>query len=115
MEQKVFSIFKNEDVTKLQIGEDIFGLDESERKNILNCLVDIKQSRMMFPSMLRSVAIMYPNGIIATTISVGKMDITGTKYLVITNTLAPTSSSYEVNTFMITDKVLNGYIGALSV
>ena len=33
MDQKTFSIFKKDNVVKIQIGQDLFGLDDTERKN----------------------------------------------------------------------------------
>lgn len=113
MDQKTFSIFKKDNVVKIQIGQDLFGLDDTERKNIHSCLLDAKQTRFLFPSKLHGTAIMYPNGLIAATISVGKLDLIGTKYLIVVYSLTPNSTKYDVNTFLVTGDMLKEYTNIL--
>ena len=114
MVQKTFSVFKQNGVVKVQIGQDVFGLDDTEKKNIFNCFSDAKQTRFLFPSKLAGTAIMYPNGIIAATISVGKLDLAGTKYLVNVYSLTPKSDKYDVNVFMVSGDALLSYMDTLA-
>lgn len=114
MVQKTFSIFKEKNKVKVQIGKDAFVLDDSERKALFNCFSNVKESRFLFPSNLYGTAIMYPNGLIAANISVGKCDLAGTKYLVFAYSLTPNSSQYDVNMFMVTNEGFDQYMDALS-
>lgn len=113
MEQKEFSIFKSNGKIKLQIGTDIFVLDEIEQRNILNCLNAVNGSRVLFPNSLNGTAIMYPNGIVAVNLSIGKIDLQGSKYIVMVYSLKPKSSVYDVNMFMCTGDMVREYINVL--
>lgn len=114
MEQKTFSIYKKNDAVKMQIGKDIFTLDETERKNIFNNFSDVKNTRSLFPSTLMGTAIMYPNGLIAATINIGKVRLSGSEYILVVYSLTPKSTSYDVNTFIITKEALESYMDALA-
>lgn len=114
MIQKTFSIYESNGIIKMQIGEDVFGLDDRERKNIFNCLSDVKESRFLFPNKLQGTAIMYDNGLIAANISVGKIDLGGTKYILMVYSLKPNSDKYDVNTFMLTGEAVSQYMDILA-
>lgn len=114
MVQKAFSVFEKNGVVKLQIGQDVFGLDDTEKKNIFNCFSDAKQTRFLFSNKLFGTAIMYPNGLIAATISVGKLDLAGTKYLLMVYSLTPQSDKYDVNSFMVSGDALKSYMDTLA-
>lgn len=114
MVQKTFSIYEKNGIVKMQVGGDLFGLDNCERKNIFNCLSDVKESRFLFPNKTYGVAIMYENGLVAANISVGKIDIAGTKYIMMVYSLKPNSSQYEVNSFMLTGEAIAQYMDILA-
>lgn len=113
MVQKNFSIYENSGIIKIQIGGDIFGLSDRERKNIFGCLCNARDSRFLFPNTLYGTALLYDNGLVAANISVGKFDISGTKYIIILYSLKPGSDTYDVNSFMITGDTISQYINIL--
>lgn len=113
MKEKEFSIFKSNGKIKLQVGTDMLVLDDVERKNVLNCLNTVKGTRLLFPSSLNSVAIMYPNGIVAVNLSIGKFNLQGSNYIIIVYLLKPKSTVYDVNMFMCTREMIEEYIEVL--
>lgn len=114
METKTFNIFNKDGDAKVQIGNDIIGLDNEERNRLLKLFTSIKETTVLFPAGLQGACLMYPDGLIAMNISISKAKISGTRYLLFLYHLTPKSTEYTANTFMISGAVIDKYINSLT-
>lgn len=114
MEQKVFDIYKKDGAVKVQIGEDIIGLDNEERNRLLKLFKSIKDTKVLFPAGLQGACLMYPDGLIAVNVSVSKINLMGTKYLLFLYHQTPKSLEFDANSFMLSGVIVDKYIEALS-
>lgn len=113
MEQKVFNIFKADEVSKIQIGADVISLDEEERKRILRLFKTIKDSKVLFPDGLQGACLIYSDGLIAANISLSKINLSGTRYLLFVYHKTPKSEEFDANTFLLDGDLINKYIESL--
>ena len=114
MEQKVFDIYKKDNNVKVQIGDDIIGLDNEERMRLLKLFKSIKDTKTPFPSGFEGACLMYPTGVIAANISVSKLHISGTKFLLFLYYQQPEKEGYISNSFLLSSVIIDKYIEALS-
>lgn len=113
METKTFNIFRKDDSVKIQIGDDVIGLDNEERNRLLRLFLSIKETKMLFPAGLQGACLMYPDGLIAMNISVSKINLMATKYFLFLYHQTPQSTEFDANTFMLSGVVIDKYIRAL--
>ena len=111
---KTFKFFEEKGLIKMQIGDDKFVLDNAERKRINNLLKKSIETSELVPNAMNGVLIMYDNGLIAANISIGKLDLAGTQFLLVIYSLTPKSTKYDVNTFLLQRNVMEKYIKILS-
>ena len=112
-ESKAFNLLNKNGNIKLQIGKDVFGLDVNEKKRIHRAFKKALDTTELVPMSTNGTLIMYENGLIAASINVGKMDLAGTKFLLMVYSLTPNSDKYDVNNFLLTREALEKYIDML--
>lgn len=114
MEQKTFQIFKKEDNScAIQVGDDIVTMDDIERVRLYQVINAVVEKPYIVPNNMLGCLLMYDNGIIATSFSIGKLDIAGQKFLVVVYTMNPRTSSYEINQFLLLRSAVDAYLEAL--
>lgn len=114
MEQKIFDIINSDNVSKIQVGEDLISLNDEERKRVLKLLNEVKESKVLFPDGLKGICLVYDDGLIAVNISLSKINLTGSRYLLFIYHKTPKSLEFDANTFMVTNEILDKYIERLS-
>ena len=111
---KELKFFEKNGAIKMQIGKDIFGLDNSERKRIHKCFVEALETTELAPTKVNGTLMMYDTGLIAVNINIGKLDLAGTRFLLMVYSMPPKSSQYGVDNFLVTRDALVKYIEMLS-